>query len=130
MLAMKPGVTRHYVQTTKSLKKLYNFWAERIKTTKACAGRDGPTNDAIGNALFLWARDQDVEEMSRNLLPYIERFEQQWAGVLDAKRDEGNPGVSPGGVPSPPSGVRDLTKPGSPSVPLQGGREPRKKRPG
>jgi hypothetical protein len=79
MLTMATEETRHYVQTLKRLKTQYTSWAARIRATERYADRSGHTsNDAIGNALWMWAKDQDPEEMARKLEPYLDQFQQMW----------------------------------------------------
>lgn len=94
MLTMATEETRHYFQTIQRLKKQYTAWAGTMRATDAYADRPGHTsNDAIGNALFMWAREQDPEELAKTLAPYVERFQKIWLERDGAAK----PGTEEGG---------------------------------
>lgn len=79
MLTMATDETRHYIQTIKRLKTQYTSWAASMRASDAYSGREGHTsNDAIGNALFMWAREQPIEELAKTLEPYVDRFQKLW----------------------------------------------------
>lgn len=78
--------TRHYFQTFQWLKNQYTAWAANMRATKTYASRQGHTsNDAIGNALFMWAREQDAEQLARLLEPYLNRFQEIWGEKDEAE---------------------------------------------
>jgi len=93
--------TRHYFQTFQRLKNQYTAWAANMRATATYASRQGHTsNDAIGNALFMWARDQDPEELAKALEPYVNQWQEMWDG-----RDE----TEAAGTAWLPGAVRDQT---------------------
>jgi|SRR5215207_3785439 len=80
MLTMGTEVTRYFVQTTTRLHRLYGAWVGAMKGTKVCLGRQAATTkDTLGNALFLWARNQPPERLADMLRPYMDEFDAIWA---------------------------------------------------
>ncbi len=78
-MATEERTTRHYIQTLQWLKNQYTAWAANMRATRTYATRPGHTsNDAIGNALFMWAREQNAEELAKKLEPYLNRFQGIW----------------------------------------------------
>lgn len=106
MLTMETKVIRHFFQTTPKLKKLYVAWAGLMKGTKLGLSRESLTQDALGNALWLWARAQDPEEIARILEPYVDEFQAAW----ESREFEEVVKPHPSGLrPSVTKSERDLT---------------------
>lgn len=94
MLTMATDETRHYVQTLKRLKTRYTSWAARMRATDRYAERSGHTsNDAIGNALLMWANEQDPEALAGMLEPYLNQFQKMWIEKDKALNGEGGPTI-------------------------------------
>lgn len=106
MLTMATHETRHYFQTTSRLKGLFTAWAASMRTRKAFEDAEGyVSNDAFGNALFLWAMEQDQEELAESLKPYVMQFLETWKGGKKGS-DPGSEGLKPGRT----RGVQDMTE--------------------
>jgi hypothetical protein len=94
--------TRHYFQTFQRLKNQYTAWAANMRATATYASRQGHTsNDAIGNALFMWAREQDPEKLAKLLEPYLNQWQEMWDAREGAAEATGQPWL--------PGSVRDQT---------------------
>jgi|GEM_PF-2965237 len=89
-----------YFRTTPKLRGFYNRLTGTLRATEVISSKKGYTsNDAIINALLLWAAERDPEELARTLQGHIEDFEGTWGELLAS-----------GGTESPASG-RDAEAP-------------------
>lgn len=74
-----------YFRTTPKLRGFYNRLTGALRATDTLSSKKGYTsNDAIINALLLWAAARDPDELARELGSYIEHFEGVWDEVLAA----------------------------------------------
>ena len=74
-----------YFRTTPKLRGLYNRLTGELRATDAISSKRGYTsNDAIINALLMWAAEREPEELARELGPYLAHFEGVWDEVLAA----------------------------------------------
>ncbi|WP_406699213.1 hypothetical protein V5E97_10085 [Singulisphaera sp. Ch08] len=72
-----------YFRTTPKLRGFYNRLTGALRATDELSSKKGYTsNDAIINALLLWAADRDPDDLARELAPHIAHFEEIWDEVL------------------------------------------------
>lgn len=89
MLTMSKNEERKYFRTTPEFRGLLGRLKANLVSTKVFSDRHGYTSDdAVMNALLLWANDDDIEKVAATLRPYLERFEKAWDGVLAAKKED------------------------------------------
>jgi len=102
-----------YFRTTPKLRGCYNRLTGAIRATEVIASKKGYTsNDAIINALLLWAADRDPEALAHELGSYLAHFEAIWDEVLaqqGAARSDA--AVSAGAPPLPESEPRQDPEP-------------------
>ncbi|WP_020467197.1 hypothetical protein [Singulisphaera acidiphila] len=90
-----------YFRTTPKLRGFYNRLTGALRATDTLASKPGYTsNDAIINALLLWAADRDPDDLARELDPHIRHFEGIWDEVLAAQATSEPP--EPPAEPNPP----------------------------
>jgi hypothetical protein len=110
-----------YFRTTPKLRGVYNRLTGALRATDAISSKKGYTsNDAIINALLLWAAARDPEDLARDLGSYIEHFEGIWDEVLASgpavPEDEGPPEApvkKRRGKAAAPASEVELPSPGS-----------------
>ena len=72
-----------YFRTTPKLRGFYNRLTGALRATDVLSSKTGYTsNDAIINALLLWAADRDPDDLAQELGPHITHFEGIWDEVL------------------------------------------------
>lgn len=72
-----------YFRTTPKLRGFYGRLTGALRATDALSSKPGYTsNDAIINALLLWAADRDPDDLAEELGPHITHFEGIWDEVL------------------------------------------------
>lgn len=107
MVAMaKEHGLKIYFRTTPKLRGFYNRLTGALRATDALSSKPGYTsNDAIINALLLWAADRDPEDLVKELGPHLALFEGIWDEVLASQTELESPDASvvPQAEPTPPA---------------------------
>ncbi|WP_254053232.1 hypothetical protein [Singulisphaera sp. GP187] len=78
------------------MRGFYNRLTGALRATDALSSKKGYTsNDAIINALLLWAADRDPDDLAEDLGPHLTHFEDVWDEVLASQTTSEPPGTEP-----------------------------------
>lgn len=89
MLRMATKAYKLYFRTTAEFRGIKDLLKGHLRTNKRISERPKATSqDALINAILLWAVDQTPDELAEKIDPYLKRYEQAWDKLLKGEGAE------------------------------------------